>query len=135
MRALTFLASQPQGKFYSIKGLAEELHLSFHFLTKIFQFLTEEGILMSIKGPRGGVALARSPHHIQLIEVVKAIDGVDVFHECVMGLPGCGHQMPCPLHEKWTMARTMLKAMFETTTLAEAADKVPFSRLKGELEI
>jgi Rrf2 family protein len=133
LRALTYLATRENNQFYSIKSISDDLNLSFHFLTKILQNLTERGILFSVKGPRGGVVLARKPSEIMLIEIVAAIDGTAVFHECIMGLPGCGHEQPCPLHEKWSMARVMLKNLFEATTLAEAAEKVPFSRLKGDL--
>jgi hypothetical protein len=36
-----------------------------------------------------------------LYEIVVAIDGEDLFRECVLGLPGCGDATPCPLHDEW----------------------------------
>jgi Rrf2 family protein len=130
LRALTYLATLENDRFYSIRSIADELNLSFHFLTKILQSLSDRGIIHSVKGPRGGIVLARHPSNIKLIEVVAAIDGLSVFKECVMGLNGCGSQPPCPLHDKWTIARATLQNLFEETTLAEAAQKVNFTRLK-----
>ena len=45
-------------RFVSIRRMADELDISFHFLTKILQSLTSEGLLISHRGPKGGVRLA-----------------------------------------------------------------------------
>jgi hypothetical protein len=36
-----------------------------------------------------------------LYEIVVAIDGEDLFRECVLGLPDGGDATPCPLHDEW----------------------------------
>ena len=50
-----------------------------------------------------------------------AIDGSHLFETCVLGLPGCGEQKPCPLHEQWSTVRTCVHTAFEETTLSEVA--------------
>ena len=86
--------------------------------------LAQEGILISYRGPNGGVALARSADRITLREIVTAIDGEELFFECLLGLPGCGEQRPCPLHQWWAAVRTELSQVFAGTTVAELRDKV-----------
>jgi Rrf2 family protein len=86
--------------------------------------LTQAGLLTSYRGPNGGIALTRPPNKITLREVIVAIDGPDLFEGCVLGLPGCGEQKPCPMHVKWATERERLEKMFATTTLANMADKI-----------
>ena len=103
----------------SIGTISEELDISFPFLTKIFQKLNDAGLLDSRRGPNGGVALTLPAEEITLYEIVVAIDGDDLFEECVLGLPGCGEAEPCPLHEQWADERDRVENMFQNTTLAE----------------
>lgn len=114
---LTVKKSQKR-KFVPVAELADELELSFHFLTKILQVLTQEGILESFRGPNGGVGLARPPKSVKLMDIIKAVDGTAAFETCVLGLPGCGEQDPCPLHDEWSKASRRMQRMFEKATLA-----------------
>src|SRR5690625_7578709 len=86
MRATLHLATLKSDGYVSIRAISEELDISFHFLTKIFQKLTQAGILASFRGPNGGVALARPATRITLLDIVIAIDGPELFTECVLGL-------------------------------------------------
>jgi Rrf2 family transcriptional regulator, iron-sulfur cluster assembly transcription factor len=123
LRAALYLASKGEGEFTPIKRMSEKLDLSFHFLTKILQQLTADGLLESFKGPKGGVKLARSADKITLIDIVLAIDGPDMLTQCALGLPGCGLKNPCPLHDQWAETRDKIRDMLQQTTLTDLADK------------
>lgn len=117
LRAMIYLASISREDYVSIKALSEKLDISFHFLTKILQELTAADLLESMKGPNGGVRLSKPGSKITLKKVVEAIDGPAIFTECVLGLPGCGHEKPCPMHEMWMNTRGDIEELFSTTTL------------------
>lgn len=122
IRASIYLTLLQEGEGYvSIRKVSEELDISFHFLTKIFQKLTLAGLLVSLKGPNGGVKLTRSPEQVSMYDLVLAIDGPDLFTFCMLGLPGCGEAQPCPIHGAWAHQRSSLKSLFESTNLAELA--------------
>lgn len=123
LRAALFLASNQNGEYTSIRKLSEQLDISFHFLTKILQQLTAVDLLESMKGPKGGVRLSQSSQNISLLEIVRAIDGTDLFQECVLGLPGCGKEKPCPLHNIWAETRDDIQSMLEENTLHDMAQK------------
>lgn len=123
MRASLYLASREEQAYVSISKIGDELNLSSHFLTKILQQLTESNLLESLKGPKGGVRLKKPSEKIYLIDIVKAIDGLDILTECALGLPGCGDKKPCPVHEDWAEVRTELRGMLENNSLAELAGK------------
>ena len=59
LRATLYLATKDRNEFTPIKRLSDKLEISFHFLTKILQQLTADGMLESFKGPNGGVRLTK----------------------------------------------------------------------------
>ena len=124
IRAALYLASLASDGFVPIRTISEDLHISFSFLTKIFQKLTLAGLMHSLRGPNGGVAFTRPLDAIALIEIITAIDGPELFQACVLGLPGCGQLRPCPLHDAWMIERERLRALFTHTTLADMNGKL-----------
>lgn len=123
LRASLYLASRKDGEYVPIRKMSDKLEISFHFLTKILQQLTAEGIMESFKGPNGGVRLNRKGTTIPLMDIVLAIDGPQLLTECALGLPGCGTKNPCPLHDKWAETRDAIREMLEKTTLTELVKK------------
>jgi Rrf2 family protein len=124
------MATLEQSEYVTIQQISQKLNISFHFLTKILQTLTENNIMVSYRGPKGGVALARDAKDIPLIDIVDAIDGSQIFTECIFGLPGCGNMTPCPLHGEWEKEREKLYRMFSDTTLANLAEKISIFNLR-----
>jgi Rrf2 family protein len=126
IRATLYLISLEQEHYVSIREISEKLGISFHFLTKIFQKLTQAGLLRSFRGRNGGVELARPANQITLRDLVVAIEGSKLFTECVLGLPGCGNtdREPCPLHASWEVARKQIEAMFAAETLADLSGDI-----------
>lgn len=131
LRAAVFVAARPAGSPYvSIREIADELGLSFHFLTKILQQMTEAGFMESYRGPSGGVALAKDPRRISLLDLIDCIDGKTLFTECILGLKGCGERRPCPLHAEWVTRRAALRSLFERASLADVGQQTLEDRLR-----
>ncbi len=123
LRASLYLASRTDGEYVPIKKMSDKLEISFHFLTKILQQLTAEGIMESFKGPNGGIRLNKNGNDVYLMDIVMSIDGPQLLTECALGLPGCGTKNPCPLHDKWAETRDSIRAMLEETSLTELVKK------------
>lgn len=123
LRASVYLASKNEENYISIKKISGQLDISTHFLTKVLQHLTAANLLESLKGPNGGVRLKKPADKISPLDVVLAIDGEKIFTECVLGLPGCGHEKPCPMHNEWADLRSNIKKMLEESSLQEMAQK------------
>lgn len=121
LRAALYLAANKENEYVSIGQISSRLSISFHFLTKILQQLTADGLMESVTGPRGGIRLSTKGKKATLLDIVIAIDGVDMFTQCVLGLPGCGTSKPCPLHYSWAENRDKIRAMLEQTNLKELA--------------
>lgn len=121
LRASIYLASKEESLFISIKEMSANLDISFHFLTKILQQLTSASLMESYKGPNGGIKLTKKGRESTLLDMVIAIDGPELFTQCALGLPGCGSDAPCPLHENWIDTRASIQGMLERTTLDQIA--------------
>ncbi len=124
IRAALYVALHEDRAYVTIREISEHLGLSFHFLTKILQALTQKGIMTSFKGPNGGVSLARPAQSISIKEIVVAIDGEALFSGCMLGLDTCNDDHPCPLHQQWANLRDQLETLFTQTTLAYLADRI-----------
>lgn len=119
IQALLYLAGRPPGVYAPVREVAQQRSIPFHFLGKIVQQLTKRGLLISSKGPNGGIALASPANEVTLLQVVEAIDGLDVTTQCVIGLPTCLDANPCPLHIDWRKNRMQILQMLARKTLAQ----------------
>jgi Rrf2 family protein len=131
LRALIYIVTRENNLDYtSLSDISKELNISFHFLTKSLQKLTKKGILVSSRGPSGGIALMKAPQTIPLIDIILILEGPGFFNSCILGLPGCGKEAPCPLHEFWAVYKTKLMTELQKVTLADLGKKTIQDRLR-----
>lgn len=129
IRAVLYLAvhSNMEKKF-GVKEVAEALEVPGPFLAKLLQQLSRQGLIASTKGPGGGFYLNEENRLRPLREVVEAIDGRDVFHSCILGLPVCGPENPCPLHSKAITYREEVFHLLDGQSIHDMAKRI--QRLK-----
>ncbi|HMB40974.1 MAG TPA: Rrf2 family transcriptional regulator [Balneolaceae bacterium] len=99
--------------------IAENQEIPRHFLSKILQQLVKAGLLESMKGPNGGFKLSKKPEKITLLQIIKAIDGLDVFTQCGIGFKKCSDDHPCPIHHDYKKVRDKVYELFKKKTLKE----------------
>jgi len=117
LQATLYLAANAEREAITAEEIAKQLSIPKEFVSKILQGLTESGLVTSKKGKSGGFALAKDPKRIRLLDVVGAIDGLDIFNNCVLGFPKCSPDNPCPLHNKWGELRMKTYNMLTDETL------------------
>ncbi|MCX7876902.1 MAG: Rrf2 family transcriptional regulator [Melioribacteraceae bacterium] len=122
LQAVLFLSTKEK-RLFNATEVSNELKVPKEYVSKVLQMLTSSGIVGSKKGKNGGFFLAKAPIEIKLIDIVEAIDGLDVFKTCVLGFPGCSHETPCPVHDKWGKLRDEAFKMLSEETLEELKDK------------
>jgi Rrf2 family transcriptional regulator, iron-sulfur cluster assembly transcription factor len=106
-----------------VKEISEALQVPKHFLGKILQELSRQGLVSSSKGPTGGFYLSDQNLDTPLVRVIESIDGPEVFHSCILGLPVCSADNPCPLHYKAINFRNGLLSMVQDKTIADVAQE------------
>lgn len=123
LQAVLFLSAQEEGSAFNSVQISEKINVPRDFVSKVLQTLKTSGIVGSTKGKNGGFFLAKNASEIKLIDIVHALDGLEVFDRCVLGFEGCSVSTPCPVHDKWGKLREEAKLMLDTETLAELRDK------------
>jgi len=120
IRAMFFIAQKSApGNKIGIKEISKGIDAPEHFLAKILQDLGRKGLVQSIKGPNGGFYLEDSAKKNTLADIVKAVDGDNLFTGCGLGLKICSEKNPCPLHDEFKIIRKKIHSMLETATVAE----------------
>ncbi len=107
-----------------LNEIAVQQEIPKHFLSKILQLLVKHKLLCSMKGPTGGFRLPCPPEEIRLIEIVDAIDGLDIFDQCGIGLKRCTDEDPCPIHYEYKRIRERVRKVFESKTLVDLTEEV-----------
>ncbi len=130
LRAVLYVVQNNSDGYVPIREISDKLNISFHFLTKILQVLTQNQLMVSYRGPKGGINLAKSAGKITILDIIHALDGEEIFQECLLGLPNCDDSAPCPLHHNWTHYCRSLKENFSNTTIKDLADKTKASNLR-----
>ncbi|MBE0571383.1 MAG: Rrf2 family transcriptional regulator [Ignavibacteriaceae bacterium] len=123
MQAVLYLAAREKGTLVSADEISKVLKIPREFVSKILQSLRESGLISSSKGKSGGFSLAKSASRIKLIDVVAAIDGLDMFDSCVLGFQECSPTHPCPVHNTWGSLRTQTYDMLTSETIDKLKEK------------
>lgn len=124
IRAILYIASRQKGDVKTgIKQISKDLDLPTPFLAKILQQLAKQKILKSLKGPGGGFSLLKDPKKITILDIVRTIDGEEIFTNCLIHNTTCTcvdkKKEPCPLHENYSQVRSDLITLFSKTTVHE----------------
>lgn len=118
--ALRALAILPEdGSLRLAQDLARELNLPGPYLAKILQNLVQAGVLISVRGPKGGYRLVKHASGITVGDVVEALEGPDALEGCAMGFPNCGPENPCPLHLAWSEVKAQLDVCLTDVTIQD----------------
>ncbi|HSI34222.1 MAG TPA: Rrf2 family transcriptional regulator [Tepidisphaeraceae bacterium] len=115
LRALVYLAHDPEDGYHQTRDLATALNIPGNYLGKILQLLAHHKLVESQRGMHGGFRLARLPEQVRLYDVLKALDTLPTDPECPL-MTG-GRQMElCGLHRRFAaMTRQYLDFLRGTT--------------------
>lgn len=128
--ALQALAAMPDdGTFRLAKSLSDDLALPGPELAKVLQNLVQGGLLESSRGPRGGFRLARPARFITVGEVIEILEEPGSLDGCLMGLPSCGPDNPCPLHDLWNEVKAQIDVSLTQATIQDLQRISPEKRL------
>lgn len=101
LQAVLYLSSKQSEGFCSAEEISTELKIPKEFTSKVLQDLTEKGIIFSRKGREGGFKLALKADQIKLIDIIDAVDGLQIFTGCVLGYQNCSKDEKCMFHNEW----------------------------------
>jgi Rrf2 family nitric oxide-sensitive transcriptional repressor len=119
LRVLMRLSAEPNAHL-STDALARELVISRNHLHKIVHFLTEAGLVRTIRGARGGVMLARPASEIKVGEVIRIREHDQALVECFRRNGGACTLLPrCRLRGMLDDAKNAFYQHLDRYTLAD----------------
>jgi Rrf2 family cysteine metabolism transcriptional repressor len=106
-----------------LKEIAGQQQISLSYLEHLIKPLISGGIIRSTKGPKGGVALAKKPEDIKLIEVARLLEGPLAPVECVDNPGICERSANCVTRDIWGEVKAAINGVLERTTLQDLVDR------------
>ena len=128
IRAVLYMACQPQGEIIFKKDICRAQEITPAFLTKILQPLIKAGIVGSQRGVGGGFYLAKPPAEINLFDIVQTQEGPLYLNQCLIKEGHCGREFFCPVHGAWQEIRSEFMATLsrhDFATLAARQGEMP----------
>ncbi len=131
LRALIHLASLPPGTREPQQEIASKNDIPREFLAKILKTLVDRGLVTALRGPHGGVALARPASEVSFLEVIEALEGPVVMNLCLDTSHGCTQLSSCTMQMVWRAGQERMLDVYRATSLADlipaAAELVPLT--------
>jgi Rrf2 family protein len=127
MRAMVELALRraKQGDgLVPARTLAESQQIPLRFLEQQLGALHKAGLVESFRGAGGGCRLARDASEIRVAEIVDANEGpMHPMHCLEEHDHSCFADSQCGLQDLWGDVHSAIRQVFETTTLADLAER------------
>ena len=114
-----------------LKEIAKKQQIPLPYLEHLISPLIKGGIIRSIKGPRGGVYLAKAPDEIKLSEVIQLLEGSVAPAECVNDPGICNRSEFCVTRDVWSELKMVIDEVLQSTTLQGLVER---HRKKEQLE-
>jgi len=129
VRALYCLSTYQTDRPTPLSEVAKRQNISLNFLEQLFVHLRKNGIVTSVRGPRGGYKLSKSPENITIGEILRAV-GESTFpvfcsDDFSAGKKSCPRADECVTHMLWDKLGKTINKFLDSTTLADLADMGP----------
>ena len=106
IRAMVYLSvhASSENKL-GLRQIASDLDFPEHYLGKILQDLSKRNLIQSAKGPHGGFYMEEKDMDISLLSLIDALEGLQFFNTCGLGLHECDEERPCPIHNEYQIIK------------------------------
>ncbi len=118
LKALSALPLDAINGSFTATWLCQKADVPESFTRKALQTLSQAGYLRTVTGPKGGYTFIKHPKDISILELIKVLEGEDVYDECILGLHTCNDDMPCPMHHTWKGMKARMQKTLGNKTLA-----------------
>ena len=119
LHAMALLGADPE-RTWSARHMARSFRVSAHHLVKVLQRLARAGLVVSVRGPRGGFRIAGDPARITLADVYEAIEGPLRTSRCMFSEPRCTGE--CIFADLVGAANEAFESRLRQTSLASLSD-------------
>ena len=118
-RIMTYLADHYGQGFILLKDIAKSEDISEGYLEQLIPLLKAGGLLLSIRGAKGGYMLAKDPSEITVKDVLQTMEGSLAPVACVDNPTICNRVDDCSTYGLWSELKANVVATLEAKTLAD----------------
>ncbi len=106
-----------------LKDIAQRQQISLSYMERLIAPLVAGGVILSARGARGGISLAKRPEEVKLSEVIQLLEGSIVIVDCVDNLEVCSRSKLCATRDIWSELKKAINGVLESTTLQDLAER------------
>lgn len=121
---LTTMVHEPE-RIQSAAGIAAMIRVPVPTVSKILKILTREGLVISLRGAKGGYLLSRSPAQITMTHIINAMDGPIGLTECSITPGLCHQESGCPVRANWQRVNRVVLDALDQVTLDQMIQPLP----------
>lgn len=107
-----------QGRPVTTAEIAERQEIPYQFLRKVGRELASKGLLVSERGGRGGLSLARGAEEISVLDVLRALD-LPPMNDCSVDPDNCARRESCAVFPVWFEAQRAIDRVLGGATLSK----------------
>lgn len=141
LHACLALAMMPDGARIPARALAEYHGIKPSYFSKAMQKLVAAGIIQSVEGRSGGLAMGKPAEDVSLLEIVMALEDYKTFFRCteVRQKGPCAaapkhYRTPCHIARIMHKADAEWRRVLATTSLADLRQSATADPIPGENE-
>ena len=123
LRLMMELASRFESGPVSVRNVAISQEISGKYIHLLVAGLKSAGLVRAVRGPGGGIELARDPSAITAYEVVAALEGKMTLVDCVFDNSFCDRAAFCAARDLWGDVAEAVNKMLAGITLEHLSKK------------
>jgi len=124
LKIMLELSLENGGRLVQIKEIARRQDIPKKFLEQIVMILKGAKYIKTVRGAKGGVALAREPAKITLGEIIRLMEGPTEPIACVSEFRGkCDFENRCAFQEVFGEITHLINGVIDKVTFADMADR------------
>lgn len=125
LRAMVDIAYYQKIGLVSLKDISVREDISIKYLEKLVNTLKKEGLILSIRGAKGGYKLARPANEISIGEILRALEGNLYPVDCkVLVEEDCTIEEDCVMKCVWNRINDAINTAVDTLFLEDLVNKV-----------
>jgi FeS assembly SUF system regulator len=120
---MTAMIREPE-RSRSAAEIAAAIHVPVPTVSKILKMLARSGLVLSLRGAKGGYRLSRAAEEISLTDIIHAMDGPIGMTECSITPGLCSQEAGCAVRANWRRINQAVLGVLQAITLDQMIEPV-----------
>ena len=116
---LDLASNYEEGKYITLKEIAENENMSLKYLEKIMLILNKADYFESSRGKDGGYRLKYEPSYYKIGDILRLAEGNLDVTDCVSSEEGCPNKHHCKTFPLWKELNDLISNYLDGKTLAD----------------